>query len=46
MTEEESIRGIESKKKDFYTNYLETLMAGVKAKVRSLGDNVVYSLFE
>jgi len=34
--EEELIRGIKSKKKDFDTNYLETLMAEVKAKVRSL----------
>ena len=36
-TVEKLIRGIKSKKKDFDTNYLETLMAGVKAKVRSLG---------
>jgi len=40
------IRVITSKKKDFDTNYLETLSSGVKAKVRSLGDNVVYPLFE
>jgi len=45
-TVEELIRVIKSKKKDFDTNYLETLISGVKAKVRSLGDNVVYPLFE
>ena len=46
-TVEELIRGIKSKKKDFDTNYLETLKAGVKPKVRSLGgENGVYSLFE
>ncbi len=43
---EELIRVIKSKKKDFDTNYLEALISGVKAKVRSLGDNVVYPLFE
>ena len=45
-TEEELIRRIKSKIKDFNTNYLETLMAGVKAKVRSIGENGVYSLFK
>ena len=45
-TEEELIRRIKSKKKDFDTNYLETIMAGVEAKVRSLGENGVFSLFK
>ena len=45
-TEEELIRRIKFKIKDFNTNYLETLMTGVKAKVRSIGENGVYSLFK
>ena len=45
-TEEEFIRRIKSKIKDFNTNYLEPLMAGVQAKVRSIGENGVYSLFK
>ncbi len=44
--EEELIRIIKSKKKDFDPNYLETLMAGVMTKDRSLWENGVYSLFE
>ena len=43
-TEQLLIRRIESKMKEFDTNFV-SLFEGVKAKVRSKGDNGVYALF-
>lgn len=42
-TEQELIRRIENKLKEFDLNYVKTLMAGVKAKLRSIGQNGVFS---
>ena len=42
-TEQELIRRIENKLKEFNLNYVKTLMAGVKAKLRSIGQNGVFS---
>ena len=39
------IRRIESKMKEFDTNFVDSLLEGVKANVRSIGDNGVYALF-
>ena len=40
-TEQHLIIGIESKMKEFDTNFVESLLEGVKAKVKSIGDNGV-----
>ena len=45
-TEQQLIRRIESKMKEFDTNFVESLLEGVKAKVRYIGDNGVYALFK
>ena len=45
-TEQQLIRRIESKMKEFDTNFVESLLEGVKEKVRSIGDNGVYVLFK
>ena len=45
-TEQQLIRRIESKMKEFDKNFVESLLEGVKAKVRSIGDNGVYALFK
>ena len=45
-TEQQLIRRIEFKMKEFDTNFVESLLEEVKAKVRSLGDNGVYALFK
>ena len=37
------IRRIECKMKEFYTHFVESLLEGVKEKVKSLGDNGVYA---
>jgi hypothetical protein len=42
-TEQQLIRRIKSKLKEFDLNFVETLMAGVKAKVKSLADTGVFS---
>ena len=42
----EKARSIESKIKVFDTTFVESLLEGVKAKVRSKGDNCVYALFK
>ena len=39
------IRRVESKMKEFDTNFVESLLDGVKAKVKSIGDNGVYALW-
>lgn len=43
-TEQQLIHRIESKLKEFDLNFVETLMEGVKAKVKSIGKNGVFSL--
>ena len=45
-TDQLLIRRIECKMKEFDTNFVESLLEGVKAKVRSIGDNCVYALFK
>ena len=45
-TEQLLIRRIESKIKEFDTNFVESLSEGVKAKVKSIGDNGVHALFK
>ena len=45
-TEQQLIRRIESKMKKFDTNFVENLLEGVKAKVKSIGDNDAYALFK
>jgi hypothetical protein len=42
-TEQQLIRRIESKLKEFDLNYVKSLMAGVKAKLRSIAKDGVYS---
>jgi hypothetical protein len=32
--------------KEFDKNFVESLLEGVKAKVKSIGENCVYSLFK
>ena len=44
-TEQQLICRIESKMKEFDKNFVESLLEGVKSKVRSIGDNGVYALF-
>ena len=36
----------ESKMKEFDTHFVKSLLEGVKAKVRFIGDNGVYALFK
>ena len=43
-TEQQLIRRIKSKMKEFDKNFVESLLEGVKAKVKSIGDNGVYFL--
>ena len=45
-TEQLLICRIESKMKEFDTHFVESLLEGVKAKVRSIVDNGVYALFK
>jgi hypothetical protein len=45
-TEQQLIRRIKSKMKKFDKNFVESLLEGVKAKVKSIGDNGVYFLFK
>ena len=40
------IRRIEYNMEEFDTNFVESLLEGVKAKVKSIGDNAVYALFK
>ena len=44
--EQQLIRRIESKMEEFDTNFVESLLKGVMAKVKSIGDNGVYALFK
>ena len=44
-TEKQLTRRIESKMKEFDTNFVESILEGVKAKVKSLGENDVYDIF-
>ena len=41
-TEQQLIRPIKSKMKEFDKNFVESLLEGVKAKVKSIDDNGVY----
>ena len=41
-TEQQLILRIKSKMKEFDKNFVESLLEGVKAKVKSIGDNDVY----
>ena len=45
-TEQQLIRRIKSKMKEFDKKFVESLLEGVKAKVKSIGDNGVFSLFK
>ena len=45
-TEQQLIRCIESKKEEYQANFAESLLEGVKAKVKSLGDIGVNALFK
>ena len=45
-TEQQSIRRIESKMEEYDANFVESLLKGVKAKVKSIGDNGAYALFK
>ena len=45
-TEQQLIRRIKSNMKKFDKNFVESLLDGVKAKVKSIGDNGVYFLFK
>ena len=45
-TEQQLIRSIQSKMKEFDTHFVESLLEVVKAKVKSTGDNGVYALFK
>ena len=45
-TEQHLIRHIKSKIKKFDKNFVESLLEGVKAKVKSIGDNGVYFLIK
>ena len=45
-TEQQLIRHIESKMEEFDTNFVESLLEGVKAKVRFIYDNGAYALFK
>ena len=45
-TDQHLIRRIKSKMKEFDRNFVESLLEGVKAKVKSIGDNGVFSLFK
>ena len=44
--EQQLIRRIESKIEEYDANFVESLLEGVKAKVKSIGDNGVYALFK
>ena len=44
--EQQLNRSIECKMKEYDANFVESLLEGVKAKVRSIGDNGVYALFK
>jgi hypothetical protein len=45
-TDKQLIRRIKSKMKEFDKNFVKNLLEGVKAKVKSIGDNGVYFLFK
>ena len=45
-TEQQLIRSIQSKMKEFDTHFVESLLEVVKAKVKSIGDNGAYALFK
>ena len=45
IVEQQLIRRIESKMKEFDPNFVESLLEGVTAKTKSIGDNGVYALF-
>ena len=45
-TEQQLIRRFKSKMKEFDRNFVESLLEGVKAKVKSIGDNGVYFSFK
>jgi hypothetical protein len=42
-TEQQLIRRIKSKMKEFDKKFLENLLEGVKAKVKSIGDTVIFT---
>ena len=44
--EQQLICRIESKMKEFHRYFVESLLEGVKVKVRSIGDNGAYALFK
>ena len=44
-TEHQMIRRIKFKLKEFDLKYLQTLMGGIKRKLRSIADNGVFSTF-
>ena len=45
-TEQQLIHRIKSKMKEFDKNFVKSLLEGVKAKVKSIGDNGVYFVFK
>ena len=45
-TEQQLLRRIECMMKEYDTNFVESLLERVKAKVRSIDDNGVYALFK
>ena len=45
-TEQQLILRIKCKMKEFDTHFLESLLEGFKANIRSIGDNGVYALFK
>ena len=45
-TEQQLIRRIKTKMKEFDKSFVESLLEGVKAKVKSIGDNGVYFSFK
>ena len=45
-TEQQLIRCIESKKEEYQANFVESLLEGVKARVRSISDNGVDTLLK
>ena len=44
-TEQQMIRRIKLKLKEFYLKYLQTLMGGIKRKLRSIADNGFFFYF-
>ena len=46
MLKQQLIHHIEFKMKEFDTNFLESVLEGIKAKVEYIGDNGLYALFK